>query len=172
MTLPESRNTTYAQGVQIKSADLNDIQDQIIGGKHGDKVLMLPGCAFVPASGGNPPVALDGILIGNAGGTGQGNAPLPLHVGDRIKSIVVYVYEDAAAAFTATYYAIDVTTQSGSTLDSGTDASGGAGTTTDTCDITGINYTLTATGAAYIKIAIPTGAANHVVGAAITYDRP
>jgi hypothetical protein len=30
MTLPTSRNTTYAAGSQVKSADLNDLQDQII----------------------------------------------------------------------------------------------------------------------------------------------
>ncbi len=30
MALPTSRNTTYAPGTQLKSADLNDIQDKII----------------------------------------------------------------------------------------------------------------------------------------------
>jgi hypothetical protein len=31
MSLPISRNTTYAPGSQVKSADLNDIQDKIVG---------------------------------------------------------------------------------------------------------------------------------------------
>ena len=35
MALPTSRNTTYAAGSQVKSADLNDIQDSIVQGAHG-----------------------------------------------------------------------------------------------------------------------------------------
>jgi hypothetical protein len=37
MPLPDSRNTTYAAGVsQVKSADLNDLQDKIIAKSHGE----------------------------------------------------------------------------------------------------------------------------------------
>lgn len=39
MAWPEDRLTTYAPGAQIKSADLNEIQDAIIGGKHGEVPL-------------------------------------------------------------------------------------------------------------------------------------
>lgn len=34
MALPTSRNTTYRKDQQVLSADLNDLQDQIIGFKH------------------------------------------------------------------------------------------------------------------------------------------
>lgn len=42
MALPDSRNTTYAPGVQVKSADLNDLQDAIINAAHGDILMQLP----------------------------------------------------------------------------------------------------------------------------------
>jgi hypothetical protein len=39
MALPFSRNTNYAPGSQVESADLNDIQDCIIDGSHGSREL-------------------------------------------------------------------------------------------------------------------------------------
>lgn len=42
MTLPLTRNTTYAALSQVKSADLNAIQDCIVSGKHGTKTEVIP----------------------------------------------------------------------------------------------------------------------------------
>jgi hypothetical protein len=41
MTLPASRNTTYAAGSQVKSADLNDIQDCIISSKQVARTMLI-----------------------------------------------------------------------------------------------------------------------------------
>ena len=38
--LPTSPNTVYVPGVTpVKANDLNDVQDCIVGGKHGDAVI-------------------------------------------------------------------------------------------------------------------------------------
>ena len=42
MPLPTGRNTTYAAGVDVESADMNDLQDQIIGAKHGPRRKWFP----------------------------------------------------------------------------------------------------------------------------------
>jgi hypothetical protein len=46
MALPLSRNTTYALGIKILSADLNSIQDCIIGGKFGPTDIEIGGANF------------------------------------------------------------------------------------------------------------------------------
>ena len=58
MALPSSRNTTYAIGSDIRSADLNAIQDCIIGGKHGSRKV------FIPAFGRQPIVGGGAISLG------------------------------------------------------------------------------------------------------------
>lgn len=55
MSLPTSRNTTYAAGAQVKSADLNDFQDKII-----DNNTRLNG-------GAGAAVTLAALLTANAG---------------------------------------------------------------------------------------------------------
>jgi hypothetical protein len=41
MALPLSRDTSYAPGSQVFSADLNNLQDSIISGAHGPKVVLV-----------------------------------------------------------------------------------------------------------------------------------
>lgn len=78
MALPTSRNTTYAAGSQVKSADLNDIQDKII-----DNNTRLN-------NGAGAPVTLASLLTANAGvattnvvasGTATATAPLKTSAG-------------------------------------------------------------------------------------------
>lgn len=58
MSLPASRNTTYAGGSQVKSADLNDLQDKVVdlnGGKHGTRPRIVPWhFGILPADGREP----------------------------------------------------------------------------------------------------------------------
>lgn len=50
MTLPTSRNTTYAAAVEVKSADLNAIQDAIIGMKHPEIEIPQHGSGWLPGA--------------------------------------------------------------------------------------------------------------------------
>lgn len=54
MTLPDTRNTTYAALSQVLSADINDIQDKIIDGSHGEQTLFIPACDFIAVPGSEP----------------------------------------------------------------------------------------------------------------------
>jgi hypothetical protein len=42
MALPTSRNRNYADGVVVEPSDLDDFQDAIIGGKHGQIRYVIP----------------------------------------------------------------------------------------------------------------------------------
>ena len=88
MSLPSSRNTTYAATSPVKSADLNLIQDCIIGGKHGTltkQVGISPSCpGYANASG-----------IATSGGALSSGMIIPLHVGDRIATVRAYVNDNA-----------------------------------------------------------------------------
>lgn len=94
MTLPLSRNTTYAASAQVKSADLNDIQDQIIGGLHGsleqtygleDAFLIVSGTFTLTSSG---PQA-DGI-------GDQLQKTVDLQVGAVVTKIETYLFQAGA----------------------------------------------------------------------------
>ncbi len=90
--LPGSRNTTYGADSPVKSADLNDIQDCLIGGKHGDKVLHIN-----PAWGRGTADTIDSggvVTMQNAGSAWS--VSLPLLVGDRVKSVTVRMFGDGA----------------------------------------------------------------------------
>lgn len=95
MSLPESRNTSYAASSPIKSADLNDLQDCIIDGKHGLKYMTIPAIAGHYASGWS--------IIGNGNrleSTGAAVLFLPVaptFVGDRLSDLVIFHYGNAAA---------------------------------------------------------------------------
>lgn len=131
MALPNSRNTTYAPGVQVKSFDLNDIQDKIISlqtqvtahagfiaalqaqyDKHPTRGLYLPAKAGWVNS--FTEFTADGVWWPN--GAGQVIVwPLPLRSGDTLekvslywsatnsasRSLVVQVYDLAAANLVA-----------------------------------------------------------------------
>lgn len=82
MALPTSRNTTYAIGAQVKSDDLNDLQDCAIGKKHGDVPLHLHPNDFRGAA------AYGGDYVEIAG-SGAIRLAIPVELGDRLKSITI-----------------------------------------------------------------------------------
>lgn len=99
MPLSGSRNTTYVAGVsQVKSLDLNQIQDCIVQGAHGDKTLLIPAAAFY-AEGDDPDIeflttgAASVGWVSSTTGDYIAEAPIILHAGDRIKSVRVYLKE-------------------------------------------------------------------------------
>ena len=85
--LPRSRNTTYAPGVDIKSADLNDLQDAVIAGKHGARRLMIPPSTMRPLSGAEYISTHRWRGVGTASIV---NADLPLSLGDHLRGITVH----------------------------------------------------------------------------------
>ena len=92
MTLPLSRNTTYASGDPIHGNDLNMIQDAIIAGQIGASELSLhPFSGEADFANWN---TSDGAYIVSAAAASF-NIGIPLKVGDRIKSIKVKVYGEA-----------------------------------------------------------------------------
>ncbi len=126
MALPTSRNTTYAAGVsQVKSADLNDLQDQIIalykliapvrhlykGDAHQTAALLLP-------------VRLAGNRWGsNSGGNREACFPLRLPVGVTVNQIDIEVDEGAGGAAPSFYIEeldAGATNQLGDTITFGT----------------------------------------------------
>ena len=85
MTLPTSRNTTYAVGTEIKSADLNDLQDHIIGGKHG---------SIIRTAGVNPDVVSGSAAFvedGYSTGSYIGLFTLPMQIGEKLTALTVYL---------------------------------------------------------------------------------
>jgi hypothetical protein len=113
MPLPVSRDTTYAASSQVKSADLNDIQDCIIGnrkptmtkifGPNGGGILPLAPANW-SAAGPNPNPG--GNYFWSVGGAVAFMVYFPVEVGDRITGLSARAYGDGAAdcTFTAGYF--------------------------------------------------------------------
>lgn len=93
MALPVSRNTSYAPGSQVKSTDLNDLQDVVVGAAHGEIPLAFSPVDFKQVSGSewtvSNPLTPGNVpqIAGSGGGLKVCTRFLPLRVGDRIKSI-------------------------------------------------------------------------------------
>lgn len=82
MALPLSRNTTYVLGVsQVKAADLNALQDAVIGGQRGSLPLVIPAASFTKLTGA---ATLSG---GVWTGVGIFLVSLPFFVGTTIEQI-------------------------------------------------------------------------------------
>lgn len=97
--LPTSRNTDYTPASPVKSADLNDLQDQIIAlwsGKHGDVVGTISAAApgIEAATTG---AAVQTPVRWTFTSSGAIHYPLPLRQGDRLKSITFARKGDGAA---------------------------------------------------------------------------
>lgn len=87
--LPLSRNTTYTTSSPPKSVDLNDIQDCIVGAKHGDRELIIPAHTAYPDGSW---ALVQGFGLQAAGSTTMLYFPIALAVGSRIKSATFYYH--------------------------------------------------------------------------------
>jgi hypothetical protein len=100
MALPTSRNTTYVAGSQVKSADLDAIQDCIIGNKHGTlelDLLMRPASLYtsgIAGLPGNPPIS--GTTITGTGASSGFVAQFSLPAGKRIVNVKAVVQESTS----------------------------------------------------------------------------
>lgn len=95
MSLPTSRNTTYAPDSPVKSTDLNDIQDCIAGAGHGTVNICVPGISGVRDANW---ATASNRIVSTAAGTVL--FPFQLREGDRIKNALVYRYGDGVADIT------------------------------------------------------------------------
>jgi hypothetical protein len=93
MTLPLSRNTTYTAGAQVKSTDLNDLQDAVINGRHGLITIRIPASLGTPQSNA---VAWS-FDAGGVAGTPfpQWTVPIPVVQGDRIVAVRARMQDSA-----------------------------------------------------------------------------
>ena len=97
MALPESRNTNYAAGSQVFSADLNDIQDSIVEGNHGEIEMQFSVINGVAIESG--PDAQFTHVESSSGGSWAVGVALP--AGTRIKELkCLYDRQDADLEFT------------------------------------------------------------------------
>ncbi len=109
MALPVTRNTTYAPNDPVLSADLNDIQDQIIALAAGrrvsyKKILSLTNWVEI---GGTSDVTIQGgrLTVSTPGGTRAVDGGLEFEVGDRLDEIRCFLRSKSAAGnFTMTLY--------------------------------------------------------------------
>ena len=181
MALPESRNTTYAAGSQVKSADLNDVQDKIIDayvdGPHGDRILLLPAAAGqgTVIATGHIYAGIDGVTSSSWAQGGSGDyveCPIPLRIGDRIKSVRAFVRDTTAAHTLSLKVRKSTNTNNNSQLGStATSAGNGAD---QTLEVASLTETL-ATGElvhALIRNDDGTTTTHKIYGVEVTYDRP
>lgn len=169
MALPTSRSTTYAPGSQIKSDDLNDLQDGIVNHEHGEIILTLPAQEAQPQTG-SPTLAATRWSL--AAGTDILIFPVSLHEGDRVTEVKVYVDEQSGVGFYGAVNENDGTTGTGATLDSGTTA--GSGTfRTLTLNGGSLPYTIEANHVVYVQVGNGSQAiGQRVYHVSVAYDRP
>ena len=107
MTLADSRNTTYAPADPVRSNDLNELQDAVVQGAHGDRVLDLHPISGWPVTPANVALAGNGYLLWSAATVLW--VPVPVHVGDRVKTFTYARSGDAAVDVTVTAYLYNMT---------------------------------------------------------------
>lgn len=95
MALPSSRNRTYVASDPVRSQDLNDMQDCIIGKKHGTRTMILPAASGIPVdasavlAGWNFVRSVGGSAnYWNSPASGESVIfPIPLDIGCRILAV-------------------------------------------------------------------------------------
>ena len=127
MTLPASRNTTYVAGVsEVKSADLNDLQDEIIdayGRCGGEREIWIDASGFQRSSAATSAVfEVSGTYISRWRFVDADTMASPVHglrQGERIKAFKVRGSSSGGGTFNAKLWRRTSTsnpTQIGSTL--------------------------------------------------------
>jgi hypothetical protein len=162
MALPSSRNRTYAADSPVRSADLNDLQDCIVDGKHGDRTLIFGAAAFnVQTAVANWATATvpqrdEGQWSFAAAAAGRIVAPVILPVGTRIRTVTWHFDKNSQAA-ALTMYLRKRTGTTTTDLSTTADVSSGANPTSVTVTP---NYTMEALYQVWLEVFA--GNANHV----------
>lgn len=164
MSLPDSRNTTYTTVDPVRSNDLNDIQDCIIGAKHPDLEIAYHASDFQP-DGATAALDQNGYWLPS--GVGFQYAPIKLPVGTRILAAIFYYNVGGAGACTPKIRRLQLSTGTISDVVAGVRDTTGAAIETQTL---AANHTVV-TGYAYFLEMKHENAANKHYGVILTYDR-
>ena len=106
MSLPSSRNTTYAPGSQVLSADLNAIQDGVVNlyaGYHQQITIQIPavlGSAQDSTASWAKPPGSAYISYNTGGADDVWHVPIVLRQGQRIKACRGYVRDNSGSGGT------------------------------------------------------------------------
>lgn len=175
MSLPTSRDITLSAGSsQVPSALLNNLQDAVVGNKHGTLTLIVPGSAFVRSNSGGANTYSVASLISNGADAPDMLAPIVLPVGKRITSVRFFVKDGAAGPtkwtvrmLKATLYDAVVSGIGGIVISAGTGVD-----QTLTLGSAGLPHVVLGAGVRYVLSAImSTGIASSVIyGAEIDLD--
>jgi hypothetical protein len=100
---PPTRNTTYAALSQVKSADLNALQDAIIQDAHGSVSRWVNLQAIKDGSSGSPENTLraavnPSFFYFNGGNGARLRHILPLKVGEKLTQVDFHLYDNDAVA--------------------------------------------------------------------------
>ena len=99
MALPTSRNRTYAAASPVIAADLNAIQDCIIGAKHGAKTMIIPGTSFKQKNTGAAVVYDNSPTLLTSGAAAADTiASFEIPVGSSITAVRFYVRDNVTGA--------------------------------------------------------------------------
>jgi hypothetical protein len=93
--LPSSRNRDYDTGVPVHPGDLNDLQDAVVDGKHGELELVLPG--LWKSNGSTTLTYFTGPIRTEVTSNGAVFLEIPTIVGQRITSVQFSMRGDGAA---------------------------------------------------------------------------
>ena len=140
MALPLTRNTTYAAGSQLKSSDMNDLQDKLID-EHFDGDGKVSAMAGVQTTGAGGTFDAEGSWTAGAL-SDVFSIPLTVRPGVRLVAVRARITDDAASG-TVT---MDVRKSTdGSSASLGTDVSAGDGAAQDLA-VTGLTEDIGAVG--------------------------
>lgn len=157
MPLPDSRETTYAAGSQVKSVDLNKLQDSIVQGSHPDYTIPLPAVDAEPGSGAARQQTDLANILQATGDAILAFIPLPVRVGEKLKSVKATV-QPTVGTVSLKVWKLQKTaaltlTQLGSTQTS-------SGTTVQDLSVTGLTEVIAAGFSYYAILYTSTGAGN------------
>lgn len=130
MALPTSRNTTYSASSPVLSADLNDIQDQIIAQytrNPAEFILAIPAIMGFALSGTWTSSGGDGLAVTTTGTAVQWGIPIPIREGQTLKS-VEYYYKRAGGTLNFDTYEHDLSASPFAQSKLGTGQSSSSGT--------------------------------------------
>lgn len=134
MALPASRNTTYAAGSQVKSADLNDLQDQIIALYQDDVVNLGMVGAYPDGANISMTTNISGRadwFFSNSAGSAEILAiPIQITAGRIIRSIRFYYREAATEQLKFELAYTDATIGTGNSVASVNSTTGSSDTST------------------------------------------
>lgn len=164
--LPLSRNTTYTPASPVKAQDLLDIQDSIIGGKHGLLTLSVGFFQFVNLGTATAPITLGHSLIDSpsadvtaaAQSVAIGLALNGLPNGTRIVNVRVYLKDVNAQPLLTV--SLRGGNRAGASGVGAVTANSAANGTTQTITLAAVNWDVgvTSVGPVYLKLATASNA--------------